>query len=193
MTYYFVDAENVGCDIIKLLLTKVEKDSMILIFYTDYCPIKKIVTVVRNTWKYDMHNVIYHHVLKGKQNLDRQLLSCMGFIMGKAPNRDDEYCIVSYDKGYMASCIFWRDEGWNCKYIIPLNEQTINKIDTIMKKHLSKKRYKIYTENRQIIIDALLNYRYCDHDKQKLHTRLISELKDKGIYIYRALKQAKLL
>jgi len=47
----------------------------------------------------------------GKQSLDMQLISYMGFIIGRELGEENEYIIVSKDKGYKNSEIFWNSNS----------------------------------------------------------------------------------
>ena len=95
MKYYLIDYENVnaaGLEGIEDLTT----DSRIVLFYTKNS--SKIdlgvFNLLRNT-EGELAVIEVHH---GKQALDIQLASYVGFLIGTEP-ADTEYYIVSKDKG----------------------------------------------------------------------------------------------
>lgn len=105
MKYYLIDYENVnaaGLDGIEDLST----DSRIVLFYTKNS--SKIdlgvFNLLRNT-EGELAVIEVHH---GKQALDIQLASYVGFLIGTEP-ADTEYYIVSKDKGYRNIQDFWSD------------------------------------------------------------------------------------
>ena len=103
MKYYLLDYENVnstGLDGVRDL----GADSRIILFYTKNS--SKIdlgmVNLLRDM-KAELSIVEVHH---GKQALDIQLASYLGYLIGTEPD-DTEYYIISKDKGYRNVQSFW--------------------------------------------------------------------------------------
>lgn len=105
MKYYLLDYENVsasGLDGVENLTS----DCRIVLFYTKNS--NKIDLGVFNQlrgMKGDLSIIEVHH---GKQALDIQLASYLGYLIGTEPE-DTEYYIVSKDKGYFNVQSFWPD------------------------------------------------------------------------------------
>ena len=103
MKYYLLDYENVnstGLDGVRDL----GADSRIILFYTKNS--SKIdlgmVNLLRDM-KAELSIIEVHH---GKQALDIQLASYLGYLIGTEPD-DTEYYIISKDKGYRNVQSFW--------------------------------------------------------------------------------------
>ena len=107
-TTYLIDTENVGTLWNRLLSLKSAKDR-ILVFYTDKSP---------NISYKDMLDIIKHpesfETIKcnqGKNGLDFQLVSYLGFLLKSTPKTD--YVIISKDAGYDVVCKFWTELGYS--------------------------------------------------------------------------------
>ena len=119
MKYYLLDYENVnaaGLD----GLGELAADSKIILFYTRNS--NKIdlgvVTQLYST-RADLSIIEVHH---GKQALDIQLASYLGYLIGTEP-ADTEYYIISKDKGYRNVQSFWPDRHIVlCKNLTPDSE-----------------------------------------------------------------------
>ncbi len=119
MKYYLLDYENVntaGLD----GLSELPADSKIILFYTRNS--NKIDLGVVNQlrdMKAELSIVEVHH---GKQALDIQLASYLGYLIGTEPS-DTEYFIISKDKGYRNVQCFWPDRHIVlCKNLTPDSE-----------------------------------------------------------------------
>ena len=119
MKYYLLDYENVntaGLD----GLGELPADSKIILFYTRNS--NKIDLGVVNQlrdMKAELSIVEVHH---GKQALDIQLASYLGYLIGTEP-ADTEYFIISKDKGYLNVQCFWPDRHIVlCKNLTPDSE-----------------------------------------------------------------------
>jgi len=119
MKYYLLDYENVntaGLD----GLGELPADSKIILFYTRNS--NKIDLGVVNQlrdMKAELSIVEVHH---GKQALDIQLASYLGYLIGTEP-ADTEYFIISKDKGYRNVQCFWPDRRIVlCKNLTPDSE-----------------------------------------------------------------------
>ena len=105
MKYYLLDYENVnasGLDGIGELTS----DCRIVLFYTkNSSKIDLGVFNMLRSMKAEMSIIEVHH---GKQALDIQLASYLGYLIGTEP-ADTEYYIISKDKGYRNVQSFWPD------------------------------------------------------------------------------------
>ena len=103
MKYYLLDYENVnstGLDGVRDL----GADSRIILFYTkNSSKIDLGVFNMLRSMKAEMSIIEVHH---GKQALDIQLASYLGYLIGTEPD-DTEYYIISKDKGYRNVQSFW--------------------------------------------------------------------------------------
>jgi hypothetical protein len=105
MKYYLLDYENVnatGLDGARELGT----DCRIILFYTKNSSKIDLGTVnLLRDMKAELSIIEVHH---GKQALDIQLASYLGYLIGTEP-ADTEYYIISKDKGYRNVQSFWPD------------------------------------------------------------------------------------
>ena len=103
MKYYLLDYENVntaGLDGVDELAS----DSRIVLFYTKNSnKIDLGVVNLLRDMKAELSIIEVHH---GKQALDIQLASYLGYLIGTEPE-DTEYYIISKDKGYRNVQSFW--------------------------------------------------------------------------------------
>lgn len=119
MKYYLLDYENVntaGLD----GLGELPEDSKIILFYTrNSNKIDLGVVNLLRDMKAELSIVEVHH---GKQALDIQLASYLGYLIGTEP-ADTEYFIISKDKGYRNVQCFWPDRHIVlCKNLTPDSE-----------------------------------------------------------------------
>lgn len=104
---YLIDSENVNDAWVKLLPT-LEKRDRIIIFYTENSP-HFTVDSARVITEHKDKDVTWKKCFAGKNALDFQLVSQMGFLIGKYPQ--DGYAIMSNDTGFDAVAKFWLQEG----------------------------------------------------------------------------------
>lgn len=103
---YLIDSENVNDAWVKLLPT-LEKRDRIIIFYTENSP-HFTVDSARVITEHKDKDVTWKKCFAGKNALDFQLVSQMGFLIGKYPQ--DGYVIMSNDTGFDAVVKFWLQE-----------------------------------------------------------------------------------
>ena len=119
MKYYLLDYENVNTAGLDGLMD-LPADSKIILFYTRNS--NKIDLGVVNQLRdmeAELSIVEVHH---GKQALDIQLASYLGYLIGTEPE-DTEYYIISKDKGYRNVQCFWPDRRIVlCKNLTPDSE-----------------------------------------------------------------------
>ncbi|MDO4490108.1 MAG: PIN domain-containing protein [Lachnospiraceae bacterium] len=101
--HYLIDYENVHEDGLTGLNT-IEEDAIIHIFYSDRA--RKL-----DLDSFREGQILQIEALKvpvGKQSLDMQLVSYMGYLMGREKGEGNAYIIVSKDNGYLNSIPFWK-------------------------------------------------------------------------------------
>lgn len=101
--HYLIDYENVHEDGLTGLNT-IEDDAVIHIFYSDRA--RKL-----DLDSFREGQILQIEALKvpvGKQSLDMQLVSYMGYLMGRERGEGNCYIIISKDNGYLNSIPFWR-------------------------------------------------------------------------------------
>ncbi len=99
---YLVDTENVGTAWKALLPTKGSKD-MIILFFTEHSPgisYPDLDLICQYPSSFDMIECT-----PGKNGLDFQLVSYLGYLIKSAPKTD--YIIITNDTGYDAVVKFW--------------------------------------------------------------------------------------
>ena len=103
---YFVDTENVGSTWKDLLPAKRENDKLLL-FFTENSPYISYTDLQIILQYPDQFELIRCN--PGKNGLDFQLVSYLGYLMCSAP--DSEYIIVSNDNGFDAVVKFWQERN----------------------------------------------------------------------------------
>ena len=110
MKYYLLDYENVNASGLDGI-GELSSDCRIVLFYTkNSSKIDLGVFNMLRSMKAEMSIIEVHH---GKQALDIQLASYLGYLIGTEP-ADTEYFIISKDKGYRNVQSFWRQ----CQVIV---------------------------------------------------------------------------
>ena len=105
MKYYLLDYENVNASGLDGI-GELSSDCRIVLFYTkNSSKIDLGVFNVLRNMEAEMSIIEVHH---GKQALDIQLASYLGYLIGTEP-ADTEYFIISKDKGYRNVQSFWPD------------------------------------------------------------------------------------
>lgn len=121
MSYYFVDFENVRINGVKNLVG-IKNGDTVTIFFSDQC--KNItLDVIEDLTRNGVQINCYKAKTGTKNALDFQLSSYLGCIIGKGSS-DENYYIVSNDKGYDCLCGFWKEQG---KTVIRMPSLGINK------------------------------------------------------------------
>lgn len=107
---YLVDTENVGSSW-KILLEKKTKNDKIYLFYTENSPHISYADMLEIVQYPNAFEAI--PCCTGKNALDFQLASFLGFLIKSAPKT--QYCIFSKDTGYDALVSFWSEKGYCVK------------------------------------------------------------------------------
>ncbi len=101
---YLVDTENIGSAWIKLLELVTKQDDLIL-FYTEHSPAvsyQDLQKVLEYTDRFE-----FIHCYAGRNGLDFQLVTYLGFLLKSAPKTD--YVVVSNDMGFDTVIKFWTE------------------------------------------------------------------------------------
>lgn len=122
--YYLIDYENVH----QFGLTGIEKLSerdTLAIFYSvnsNSIPLTLIELMRKSTIKLELHYI----ESGGKNALDFQLSSYLGYILGKEPDADCH--IISGDKGYEYVRAFWKDRGIHIKISVNIAGEVVSTV-----------------------------------------------------------------
>lgn len=109
---YLVDSENIGASWTQLLPGVSEEDRM-YVFYTDKSPYISYDNLLQVIAYCKIP--VFCKCFEGKNALDFQLVSELGFMLCKDP--EAEFLIVSDDYGYDAAVRYWTEKGYNAKRI----------------------------------------------------------------------------
>ena len=105
---YLVDSENIGASWSQLLPTMSQEDKM-FVFYTEkspYISYDNLLQVIAHC-----QIPVFIKCYEGKNALDFQLVSELGFKMSQEPKA--EFIIVSDDYGYDAAVRYWKERRYN--------------------------------------------------------------------------------
>lgn len=130
--HFLVDSENVN-DNWLMLFDMADEDDEIVVFYTKKSPHMSYMSVIR-LMENNSINVRFEECYEGTNALDFQLVSYMGYLMGRNDTHSennssatpivtdtadvstascaDEYIIMSNDTGYDPAVRFWKDKGY---------------------------------------------------------------------------------
>lgn len=130
--HFLVDSENVN-DNWLMLSDMADENDEIVVFYTKKSPHMSYMSVIR-LMENNSINVRFEECYEGTNALDFQLVSYMGYLMGRndthsennssatpivtdtadvsAASCADEYIIMSNDTGYDPAVRFWKDKGY---------------------------------------------------------------------------------
>ena len=130
--HFLVDSENVN-DNWLMLFDMADEDDEIIVFYTKKSPHMSYMSVIR-LMENNKINIRFEESYEGTNALDFQLVSYMGYLMGRndthsennssatpivtdtadvsAASCADEYIIMSNDTGYDPAVRFWKDKGY---------------------------------------------------------------------------------
>lgn len=130
--HFLVDSENVN-DNWLMLFDMADEDDEIVVFYTKKSPHMSYMSVIR-LMENNKINIRFEESYEGTNALDFQLVSYMGYLMGRNDTHSennssatpivtdtadvstsscaDEYIIMSNDTGYDPAVRFWKDKGY---------------------------------------------------------------------------------
>lgn len=121
---YLVDSENVGI-MWKNIIDKNE-DQKLFIFYTINTPY-----ISYEDLKFLLDSGSDFRLIEcftGQNALDFQLSSFLGYLISKEESKNDDFIIVSNDKGYDPLCEFWSCRGYSVQRL-SLNKDGIKESD----------------------------------------------------------------
>lgn len=182
---YLIDTENIETDWIYILNTLGVRDK-VLLFYT--CNSKNLrYKELEILMQYKGTNLEFIECNIGKNALDFQLVSYLGYLLKTAPKT--QYIIVSNDLDYKSIEDFWNDKGYNViiknifnkKYIENDNNFRVNRIlekCNIAKEYrtgitLVLQKYNVVETSK---IHNELNIRFPEFRKGELYSKIKKEL-----------------
>lgn len=115
MRMFFIDLENINASGLEYVKTITQGDRY-YVFYSDACSDISEETIMRI--RDNGGSIKLYKVENGTGNaLDFQLSSFVGYVIRESVHKNDEYIIVSGDKGYDVVCRFWRKQGYHIQRI----------------------------------------------------------------------------
>lgn len=186
---FLIDTENVNTTW-KWLLTSITKLDNIILFYTEnspgipYSDLKDILNAQKT--------IEMISCFTGKNGLDFQLVSYLGFLIKTAPKT--EYIIVSNDSGYEAVIKFWKESGIKVSRLtVPqitkkvqnqLEPENLQRVKTIFHESLNE----IPEIDEQFLIEIFTNTSI--KKLQLIYGQLVKKYgQEKGRTVYQSLKQ----
>ncbi len=126
MKYYIVDFENVNTHGLNGIENIAEGDT-VCIFYSDFA----------NSISIDHHfaisqskaDISFQKVdVTGRNSLDFQLVSYLGYILCENKNKDTEFFIVSKDRAFESIPTYWDNKGYKISVVTDLNNTPLNEM-----------------------------------------------------------------
>lgn len=115
MNYYFIDYENVHSEGFGGIENNLGKNDKICLMYTDACKQIPFEVLEKMTHKQDLKLEIIKASSGGKNALDFQLSSYMGYIIAKNEDQKNCFYIISKDTGFDYLIDFWKARGIDVK------------------------------------------------------------------------------
>lgn len=132
MKHYFIDFENVHSDGLNGI-EAIETGSDVRVLYSDNC--KNISLEVLEKATKNQVVLSACKTMVGKNALDFQLATLLGYVIGSNKENNDEFIIVSKDTGFDAVVEFWKQQNIKITRICSLDEKAE---DTPIKKETKK-------------------------------------------------------
>lgn len=176
---YLVDTENVGSSW-KILLEKKTKNDKIYLFYTENSPHISYADMLEIVQYPNAFEAI--PCCTGKNALDFQLASYLGFLVKSAPKT--QYCIFSKDTGYDALVSFWSEKGYSVQRLDAVSFEQQKKAET--KKKTQTSLTSMDDQDAKIVRDILAR----NHEELlDIHNELVQTFGlKKGSVMYKQLK-----
>lgn len=105
--WYLVDTENTGRDFLSLVLQK-EENAHYLLFCTEHSPTVPL-SIFPKLQEVLAHLEFVECCASGPNALDFQLVTYLGNLI--SAHKDDDFVVVTKDRGYDAAVMFWRNRG----------------------------------------------------------------------------------
>lgn len=128
MKYYIVDFENVNTHGLNGI-ENISEDDTVCIFYSDFA----------NSISIDHHfaisqskaDISFQKVdVSGRNSLDFQLVSYLGYVLCENKEKDIEFFIVTKDRAFKSIPTYWKDKGYNISVVTDLNNTPLNEVVT---------------------------------------------------------------
>ena len=175
MNYYLVDYENVGQSGLEAI-SNVTKDDIVILFFNKQQKIELHCLATLNT------NIELIETPQGNQELDKHLVSYLGYLIGINANID--YYIVSNDTGFDTIVKFWQ------KYKqINLQRKAVHKLKKEERAKLNKIENTIPAKDRDAVMQIINKYIDKPKPKSAIYTKMVSMFgQKKGLALYRPIK-----
>lgn len=167
--FYFVDFENVGSTGFKNIEDLTSKDS-VHIFYSKNA--STISIEIANKLHLSEANVVYHKVETGKNALDFQLSSFLGYAVNS--NTKAIFFIISKDNGFLCLEEYWRNFNISVKRACSICETNIE-FKTIDAKVIQKQKQFVVFEKIHKIDSSLLKEEVFKYVTQKSDVDIICQ------------------
>ncbi len=126
--YYLVDSENVN-DNWLMLLNMADEEDEIIIFYTKKSPHMSYTSVIKLLQ--EKRAIQFEECFEGQNALDFQLISYLGYLIGKDGQESTEYIVMSNDTGFDPAVRFWKKKG------VTVNRINVNYCKLGLQRHKS--------------------------------------------------------
>lgn len=158
---YLVDTENVSSSW-NMMLADMTKNDVLYLFYTEHSP-----GIGYADFKEIMKSDVQPEMISchpGKNGLDFQLVSFMGYLIKSAPK--SEYIIISNDNGFDSVIRFWSDQNYK------VSRMTVYNLIQLKKARLAKEResQRAQEKTKQLPVQ--------EEDMQKLSSQQSAATKD---------------
>ncbi|MDY3730696.1 MAG: PIN domain-containing protein [Candidatus Choladocola sp.] len=168
--YYFIDFENVQSAGLEGINDLTKKDE-VYIFYSENA--NRISFELHHRLMHTLADVFYIPVeVGGKNALDFQLSSYLGYIIGQNCVSEADYYIVSKDMAFSYLVTFWKDRGVDLSVVHSLAEQKTDSIWQVLRDRVEE----LVSDGK--LADRIVAIMQKCGTKQDLHTALMKDLWD---------------
>ena len=106
--HYLIDYENVREKGLEGVFWLSPEDSIVYVFYTKNANTVKMDLFMASFEKKIEVPLKAYYIQAGKQSLDMQLASFLGYLIGKETDEESRYLIISKDSDFMNTISFWQ-------------------------------------------------------------------------------------
>ncbi len=192
MSVYVVDFESVQAN----GLAKIEKlsDKDIVIIFYSVNQSKIAIDAVKKILKSNAIVLFKEANVKIKKKdksfhdaLDMQLVTYMGYIIGKYQNKDTQHYIVADDRGFSFVCEYWRNRGFRMDQIKSIEESfaPVPENEPVLPEYEKEVRDLIEDVNTAKAVAKIIRHY---KTKNGIHMRLQKEYGTKGQEYFKVIK-----
>ena len=113
--HYLIDYENVREKGLEGVFQLLPENNMVHIFYTKNANTVKMELFKACFEKKTEIALNVYYIKAGKQSLDMQLVSFLGYLIGKEADEENRYFIISRDSDFVNTVSFWQDNFGNSR------------------------------------------------------------------------------